>query len=47
MTTQEVAEKYYKMAQEGNWAGIQSDLYAEDVVSIEKNRESEWSNANS
>lgn len=42
MTTQEVADKYYQLAKEGKWEDIQNQFYAEDAVSIEKNREGEW-----
>lgn len=35
MTTQEVANRFNELAQQGNWADIQSELYAENCVSIE------------
>lgn len=42
MTTEEVAKKYYQWAQEGNWSEIVEQLYSENAVSVEKNREGEW-----
>ena len=35
MTTQEVADRFYEMAQLGQWDQIQLELYAEDARSIE------------
>lgn len=35
MTTQEVANKFYEMAQQGDWDGIQNQLFCNDAVSIE------------
>lgn len=35
MSTQEVANKYYKWAKDGKWSKIHDKLYSEDVWSIE------------
>lgn len=35
MTTQDVANKFYELSQQGNWQAIQNELYADDAVSIE------------
>lgn len=35
MNTQEVANKFYELAQKGSWDAIQNELYAENAVSIE------------
>ncbi len=35
MTTQEVANRYSELAQQGNYPGIVDELYSNDVVSIE------------
>ena len=35
MTTQEVADRFNELAQDGNWAQIQEELYADDAESIE------------
>jgi ketosteroid isomerase-like protein len=35
MTTQEVANHYIKLENEGKWQQIQDELYSNDVVSIE------------
>ena len=35
MTTQEVAKKFYDMAQQGNWDKIQDELFSNDAKSIE------------
>ena len=35
MTTQEVANRFHQLAQEGNWDKIQDELYSEDAESIE------------
>jgi len=35
LTTQEVANRFHEMAQKGEWAKIQEELYAENAVSIE------------
>ena len=43
MTTQEVADLFYELAQEGKFDQIQDELYAEDVKSIEP-ANSNWQN---
>lgn len=35
MTTQEVADKFYELAQQGQYDTIQTELYDEDILSIE------------
>lgn len=35
MTTQEVANRYNELAQEGKWDKVQEELYAENALSIE------------
>jgi hypothetical protein len=35
MTTQEVANRFNELAQQGNWMQIQEELYADDAESIE------------
>jgi len=35
MTTQEVANRFNELAQQGNWAQIQEELFADNAVSIE------------
>jgi ketosteroid isomerase-like protein len=35
MTTQEVANRFNELAQQGNWTKIQEELYADDAESIE------------
>lgn len=35
MTTAEVADKFNKLAKEGNWDRIQEELFAENAVSVE------------
>jgi ketosteroid isomerase-like protein len=35
MSTQEVANRFYQLAQQGNWYQILDDLFAEDAKSIE------------
>ncbi|WP_157579263.1 SnoaL-like domain-containing protein [Spirosoma montaniterrae] len=35
MTTQQVADRYFEMAQQGELEKIQDELYAPDAVSIE------------
>ena len=35
MTTQEVANRFNELAQQGNWNQIQEELYADDAESIE------------
>jgi hypothetical protein len=35
MTTQEVANRFYELAQQGNWNQIQDELYSSDAKSIE------------
>lgn len=35
MNTQEVANRFYELSKEGNWAAIQDELYCDDCVSIE------------
>jgi hypothetical protein len=32
MTTQEVANRYYELASQSNWAAIQDTLHADDVI---------------
>jgi hypothetical protein len=35
MTTQEVANRFYELAQQGNWTQIQEELFSEDARSVE------------
>ena len=35
MTTQEVAERFFELAQQGNWTKIQDELFSDDAKSIE------------
>lgn len=35
MTTQQVADRFYELAQTGDWAGIRNELYAAHCRSIE------------
>jgi hypothetical protein len=35
MTTQDVANRYYELANQGKWFEIQDELFADDVKSIE------------
>lgn len=35
MTTQQVADRYYELAQQGKWFEIQDALFADDVRSVE------------
>jgi ketosteroid isomerase-like protein len=35
MTTKEVANRFYELSQQGDWAKIQEELYADNAVSIE------------
>ena len=35
MTTQEVAKRFYELAQQGNWHQIQDELFSHDAKSIE------------
>jgi len=35
MTTQEIADRYYELAQQGEWMQIQNELHDENVVSQE------------
>lgn len=35
MTTQEIANRFKELAQQGNWTLIQEELYADDAESIE------------
>lgn len=35
MTTQEIADRYYELAQQGKWIQIQDELHDENVVSRE------------
>jgi hypothetical protein len=35
MNTQEVAKRFYDLAQQGKWEQIQNELYSKDVKSIE------------
>jgi ketosteroid isomerase-like protein len=35
MTTQEIADRFYQLAQEGKWNEIQDELYSDDAESIE------------
>ncbi len=41
MTTQEVANRYYQLAQQGQLEKIQDELYAPDAVSIEPENDSQ------
>ena len=43
MTTQEVADRFYQLAQQGNFDQIQEELYDENVKSIEP-ANSNWQN---
>ena len=43
MTTQEVADRFYELAQEGNFDKIQDELFDEDAKSIEPSY-SNWEN---
>jgi len=43
MTTQEVADRFYQLAQQGNFDQIQEELYDENVKSIEP-AHSNWQN---
>jgi hypothetical protein len=40
MTTQEIADRYYELIQMHQYAQIQSELYSNDVVSIEPENDS-------
>ena len=35
MTTQQVADRYYELAQQQKWAEIQDELYGQDIVNKE------------
>jgi hypothetical protein len=35
MTTQQVAKRFYELAQQGNWIQIQDELFSRDAKSIE------------
>jgi hypothetical protein len=35
MTTQQVAKRFYELAQQGKWAQIQEELFSNDIRSIE------------
>ena len=35
MTTQEVANRFYELAKEGNWEKVQAELYGQNAKSIE------------
>ena len=35
LTTQDIANRFYQLAQEGNWDQIQEELYSDDAQSIE------------
>lgn len=35
MNTQDIANRFYELSQEGNWDAIQDELYCENCVSIE------------
>jgi hypothetical protein len=35
MTTQQVADRYYEMAQQNKWMEIQDELYSQDIVNKE------------
>ena len=35
MTTQDVANRFNELAQQGNWTQVQQELYADNAVSIE------------
>lgn len=43
MTTQEVADRFYALAEQGNFEQIQDELYDENVKSIEPSH-SNWQN---
>lgn len=43
MTTQEIADRFYALAQQGNFDQIQEELYGENVKSIEP-AHSNWQN---
>lgn len=34
-TTQEIANRYYELAQQGKWMDIQNELYAADIINRE------------
>lgn len=42
MTTQEVANRFYELSQEGKWQEIQNELYADNCVSIEPEGTPNW-----
>jgi len=35
MTTQEIADRFYELSEQGNWMQIQEELFADDAASIE------------
>ncbi|MDX2133330.1 MAG: nuclear transport factor 2 family protein [Saprospiraceae bacterium] len=35
MTTKQVADRFYQLAQQGQWDDIQNELFSQDAVSIE------------
>ncbi len=37
MTTQQVADRFHELAEQGQYQTIQDELYAQDVVSVEPN----------
>ncbi|HMX39003.1 MAG TPA: nuclear transport factor 2 family protein [Saprospiraceae bacterium] len=39
MTTQQVADRFYALAQQGQYAQIQQELYAQDVRSVESSED--------
>lgn len=43
MTTQEVADRFYELAQQGNFDQIQDELFDENVKSVEPSH-SQWEN---
>ena len=38
MTTQDVANRFYELAQQGNWEQVQQELYADNAESIEPDK---------
>ena len=46
MTTQEVAKKFYDLAQQGHWEKIQDELFSKDAKSIEPAHAQGLGNAN-
>ena len=42
MTTQEVANRFNELAQSGQWAEIQTELFSDDSVSINPHTVLQW-----